>query len=555
MSRRRPPPAEPPSPRDGEVAFDPARARRVELFFERVLVHTKGRWARSPFVLRPWQAEDIIRPLMGTVRYDAQVGAWVRAFTEAWLELPRGNGKSPILGGLGLYLLLADGEEGAEIYGAAAGRDQASLVYRVMRRTIDLSPVLDQLVRRGTLKVIDSQKTIVHVPTDSVYRVIAADAAGNLGQGPHGVLFDEIVSQPNRDLYDVLRTGLGKRSQPLFLCATTAGPKVHSFAGLEHREAARVSEEPGRAPNRFVYIRAVDEKADPWNEQQWHHANPALGDFLSLAQLRAEAAAARADPTKEAAFRAYRLNQWVGGPTRAVPLPVWDASAGMVIPEDLHGRRAFAGLDLAATTDLASLILLFPPDTDEAEELGEHPFHVLARFWVPAGAADTLDQATGGALRLWERQGRLTVVEGDVIDYGLIHRQLDQDRRNFGLVDVSLDPWNSSQTIAWCETEGITAVAVSQTFRALSPPTKELLRLIRQRRLMHGGDPVLRWNIDSLELKRDNSDNVRPVKPDRGRTGARVDGAIALILALDGYLRRGSNLRRSAYEEHGIQIV
>lgn len=564
----------PDRPADGEMFFDPDRALRVVNFFERVLVHVKGRWDRSPFLLADWQREDLIEPLFGTVRYDAQLDDYVRLFNEAWIELGRGNGKSEKLAGIALYLTCADGEPAAEVYGAAADRDQAALVFNVAAKMVNKSPALSR-----RLRVVESRKRIIDPQTDSVYQVIAADAAGNLGQDPHGIVFDEVIAQPSRDLYDALRTGLGKRSQPLLVAATTAGNEPESFAAHEHSSALRVAEDPARQPNRLVYIRntprriPVDEaeqwetipgsedgetvEVDPWAERNWHFANPGIkSGFLSLAQLRAEAKAAQDDPTKENAFRQYRLNQWVSQTTRALPLHVWDASAGLVVEEQLEGREAWGGLDLAATTDLAAWAVLFapldptaPPDTPE----GEMP--VLWRYWVPAGAMDILDQATGGRFSVWEREGRLSVSAGEVIDYDLIHEQITSDRSRFALMDISLDPWNSAQTIAWAEREGITTASVAQTYRALSPPTKELLRLVKVGGLRHGGNPVTRFQIDSFELKQDPAENIRPVKPNRSRSSKRIDGILAVILALDGYMRRGRNRRQSAYEDRGLDIV
>lgn len=573
------------TPSDGELAFVPEWADRVERFFSRVLVHTKGRWAGVPFNLTDWQSSEIIRPLFGTARYDAQLSAWVRAYNEAWLELGRGNGKSEKLAGVALYLLDGDQEYGAEIYGAAADKDQAALVYNVAAQMVRLSPILSR-----RLDVIDSKKRIVNPKTASVYQVIAADAAGNLGQGPHGIVFDEIIAQPSRDLYEALRTGLGKRDQPLLICATTAGNDPEGFAAHEHAAALDVAEDHRRQPNRFVYIKNTPQRleaselpkvsdgkpttvdgwvvtpdtfdgetveVDPWAEPNWHYANPALASgFLSIATLRSEAAAAQADPAKENAFRQFRLNQWVSQQTRALPLHVWDDSAGLVVEADLEGREAFGGLDLAATSDLAALALLFPPldvDADPTTPEGEIP--IVWRYWVPRGAVAELDAKSGGRFSVWARQGFLTITDGEVIDYDQIHTQILDDRRRFGLIDLSLDPWNSAQTVAWAERERITTVSVAQTYRALSPPTKEFLRLVRVRGLRHGGNPVSRYNVDAFELKRDPAENIRPVKPDRGKSGKRIDGVLAAILSLDGYMRRGRTRRRSAYEDRGLDVV
>jgi phage terminase large subunit-like protein len=538
-----------------EVAFVDEWADLAVNFFERVLVHTKGRYARVPFILAPWQRDDIIRPLFGTARWDPQFGEWVRLYNEAWLELGRKNGKSEKLAGIGLKLLVADDEEAAEIYGAAKDRDQAGLVFNVAARMVRLSPLLDR-----RLKIIDSRKTIVDPITDSIYRVVAADADGNLGQDPSGIIFDEIISQPSRELYDTFRTsfGSGSRRQPLLVAATTAGNDPEGFAAHEHQVAIGIAEDPAKAPNRFVYIRNTPEDADPWLEKNWHHANPALGDFLSLERLRQEAREAQSDLLKENSFRQYRLNQWVQQTTRAIRLSDWDKCGTMLgEPDELIGRPVYAGLDLAATSDLAALKLVFPPlpaEADLDDEADVEPLRIVSRYFMPQALIPELDKQTGGKISVWVRQGFIKATPGDVIDYDAIHDELAAAATRYNLLDVSIDIWNSTATSNWCAANGITAVPVSQTFRALSPPTKELLRLIKSAGISHNGNPVDRWNIDAVELKRDYSDNVRPVKPDRNKSGKRIDGFVALILAVDGYLRRGTG-RRSAYEDGDVEVV
>lgn len=548
-------------PKDGELAYHPDKAAKVVRFFERVLVHTKGRWARSPFILTDWQREDIIEPIFGVVRWDAGLEKWVRNYNEVWLELARKNGKSELMAGIALYMTAADGEESAEVYGAAKDRDQAALVFNVAKRMVELSPILSR-----ELKVVDSRRRIVHTATNSVYAVIPGDAEGNLGQDPSCILFDEIIAQPSRDLYDTLRTAFGSRSEPLLVCATNAGNDPESFAKLEHDEALRVAEDASRQPNRYVYARNTPEEADPWDEKNWHYANPALGEFLNIATLRAEAAAARQDPTKENSFRQYRLSQWVQAASRAIQIHRWDEGAGMVVADQLEGRKCFAGLDLAATTDLAALILLFPPTPEELEEDIKSPgewkpgdklpagYQVIGRYWVPEGAVEDLDKGTGGKVSAWAKEGRVDILEGDVIDYEPIWEEIYRANNRFGLIDVNLDPWNAATTIKELEKNRIEAVPIAQTFRALSPPTKEFRKLVKERRIRHGADPVLRWNIDALELKRDHADNERPVKPNRNASSKRVDGAVALIMALDGALRRGET-RQSAYEDRGLDVV
>jgi phage terminase large subunit-like protein len=531
-----------------ELAFDEDRADYVERFFERLLLHTKGDYARKRFELSAFQSEGIIRPLFGTMRYDAERESWVRAYRIAWLELARKNGKSELLAGIALYLLIGDGEEGAEIYGAARDRDQAAIVWEVAERMVSLSPYLSR-----RLRIFKQSKRIVDERTNSFYRVIAADAAGNLGFNPHGVVFDEVISQPNADLWDALRTATGTRRQPLMVAATTAGNDGASFAASSHAEMERIEQDPARAPHVFVYMRNTPADADPWDEKNWHHANPALGDFLSMSALRDEALEARNDPSKENVFRQFRLNQWVQQTTRWMPLQTWDACGPDVWPRPdyvyakLADRKCYAGLDLSSKIDLTSACLVFPvTEPDGAEHL-----YALWRFWLPESQVPKLDAHLGGKTAAWVKAGWITATPGDVIDYDTLYADLEADAKRFAIVDVSHDPWLAEPVRQELAKRNLTLYPVKQTYGGMSEPMKETMRLVRSTTLRHGRNPVARWHADSIEARADDQENIRPVKPDRNKSGRRIDGMVALIMAVDGWQRRNRK-PASVYETRGM---
>ena len=277
-------------------------------------------------------------------------------------------------------MLCADDEEAAEVYGGAKDRDQAAHVYLTAARMVQKGP----LARMG-VKVWESRRRIVYPATGSFYQVIASDASGSLGQNPHGIFLDEVIAQPNRDLWDTLKGGFGKRTQPLMVAGTTAGNDPRSFAAEEHQFSLRVAEDPSLDPTRLVVIRNTPSDADPFDERNWLDANPGLGTpphfrdgYLSVGTLREEAREAKENPSRENAFRQYRLNQWVQQRTRFVPLHVWDEQGGERIrDEDLVGRECYGGLDLGAVSDMTALVLVFPEDDDNDEVV------VRARFWVP----------------------------------------------------------------------------------------------------------------------------------------------------------------------------
>lgn len=509
--------------------FCEPRALRVVGFFDEVLVHTKGQWARKRFTLSAWQEHEIIRPLFGTVRWSPEHNCYVRQYTVAWIEVGRKNGKSELAAGIGLTLLKADEEEAAEIYGAAKDTGQAGIVWEVAERMVKLSPLLRQRlgVNRSSRRIYDEER-------GAYYRTVTRDAAGELGLNPHGILFDEVIAQPDGELWNALRTGMGARRQPLMLALTTAGNSLTSFAAEMHAEMQRILEDPARAPHVFVFMRNTPVDADPWDEANWYPANPALGDFLSIETLRQEAVEARNDPSKENAFRQYRLNQWVQQTTRWMPLHLWDACIGEVAanPEwllpKLDGRRCYGGLDLSARFDLTALSWWFPA-TDE------QPAHVIWRLWVPETVLPQLDQSTGGAAGAWARAGWLTVTDGDVIDYEAVYDTLVADHHRFRPVAGAYDEWSGEPVRQEIERRtGLVWMPIRNSYTRMTPALNELMRLVKAQAFQHGGNPVARWCVDSLEVRhsREQADLIRPSKPDRQKSTSRIDAVSALLLAL-----------------------
>jgi phage terminase large subunit-like protein len=499
------------------------RAVRAAGFYRDVLVHTKGRFARKKFLLADWQREEIVRPLFGTVRWEDQLEEYVRQYTLAWLELARKNGKSELVAGGGLFLLVGDDEEEAEVYGAAKDRDQAAIVYQVAKRMVELSPLLSK-----RLTVIDSKKRIIDPKTGSFYQVVASDAGGNLGKNPSGILFDEVITQPNRELWDDLKTGAGARDQTMMIAATTAGNDPSSMAAEEHLHSERVAADPSVDPARFVFMRNTPADADWTDEANWYHANPGLGDFLRIQVLRDEAKEAELSPRKQNTFRQFRLNQWVRQVTRWLDMGLWDENAGLVVPEKLKGLDAYGGLDLASTSDFAAWLLVFPGAIREAG--GVFADGVLARFWLPQAAVEARKDMAP-LLKAWAREGFLSITPGDVISFGDIRRQIDLDMRSFRVRRIGYDRWSATELTQWMQARlgEDQVVGVTQTTSALNAPSKELERRLGLRQLRHGGHPVLRWMADNVQAFTDSGGNI---KPDRKNSKEKIDGIAALVDAL-----------------------
>lgn len=536
-----------------------ARALHVVGFFADVLVHTKGQWARTPFRLADWQRDDIIVPLFATVKWSEEFRRYVRQYRIAWIEVGRKNGKSELLAGIGLYLLCADDEEQAEVYGCARDRDQARKVFDVAERMVKLSPGLSK-----RLKCYANPKRIVDVRSASVYELVAADAAGNLGHNPHGILMDEVLAQRDGSLWTAMRTAMGARHQPLMVAATTAGDDPNSFGKAEHDEMVRISEDPCRAPHVFTYIRNLPEDADPFDEANWYYANPGLGDFKSVESMRMEAQEARNDPTKENGFRQFQLNQWVNQATRWMPMHLWVTNCGdlWTSPDwgrvQLKGRMAFGGLDLASKMDLTAWCLVLPGKGED------DPIDVMWRFWLPEAAVRKLDKWHHGKFARWVREGWIYQCDGEVIDYDQVIADIAEDAKHFNIRGVDADEWsmwpllNKVADVCRLRVDDGELSAYRNSYDRMSPGMDDVMALCKTDRIRHHGNPVAEFCFNACDVKRAPYDAnlLRPVKPDRGVDKHRIDAVPTLVMAINCMRDRLAVMpRRSAYADNELMVV
>lgn len=502
-----------------ETKFDDEKADRAVEFIETYLVHTKGSFARQRFVLADFQKE-IIRGLFGTLMRDPEFDDWVRLYRLLWLEVARKNGKSELMAAIALLLTGGDDEESAEVYGVARDVEQASLVFNVAKRMVELSPKLTK-----HFKPYPRYREIVYRRTGSRYKVIPGDALGNLGHDPHGILFDEIISQPNGELWDTLKTAFGARRQPLMVAATTAGNDPGSFAKAEHDFSARVSEDQSLDPRRMVYIRAADHDAAMGDEEAWEAANPALGLFLRPQALRDDLQEAENNPRAERAFRQFRLNQWLDTPSQTwIGLEEWDLTAGMVDESKLGRRPCYGGLVAASATDLTALAWTFPPKTGTGWE-------TLWRFFIPEDALAELAHRTNGDAERWakDKLSGLRVTEGNEID---IDAHIDQIRADIKAFDVRELAWDSHGVLGI--TQKLNVEFGPKRFVAVAPntPGSALLdweRLIRARDYAHSANPIARWMLGHAMVREGASGVLRI---DRKNSTEDVSGIYAAELAL-----------------------
>ncbi|MFD6477767.1 terminase large subunit [Streptomyces anulatus] len=515
--------------------FDVRSARRA-LDAIQSFKHTKGRWGNARLRLAPWQVVWVIAPIFGWLAHDPELGRAVRVIRSAWIEVPRKNGKSTLSSGIGLVLLLADREIGAEVYAAAGSLPQAERVFDDAKRM-----ALTSRAVRGRVEVL---RGLIRVPrTGGVFRALSKIAETAHGLNVSGAIVDEVHVHKRRDLIDAIETGTGARDQPLVIYITTADEGTEgSIYDEKHTYTRRCADGIINDPGHYGVIWAAEEKDDPFAESTWRKANPGLGASPSLAYMRREANKARSTPSYFPTFCRLSLNRRMRAASRWLPLSLWDENNGPVNDKSFRYRRAWGGVDLSAVSDLSAWVLAVESRAPGVE------LEIISRFWLPEERADELEQQLQVPIRQWAADGLLTLTEGDAIDYDAIEKQIVADCRRLDVQRISYDRMFAGQLVQRIEskTRGVDVVPIAQTYLGMSPGCKELERLLREGRIRHGGNPVLRWNASVVEVYRDGNDNMRPVKPDRGKSSARIDGIAAAVMALDGYVRRPLKRPRAA---------
>ena len=522
--------------KSADSVYDKSSADYAVSFIE-ALSHTKGTWAGKPFELIDWQ-ERIIRDIFGILKPNGY-----RQFNTAYVEIPKKMGKSELAAAVALLLTCGDNEERAEVYGCAADRNQASIVFNVAADMVRMCPALTKRV-----KILDSMKRLIYQPTGSIYQVLSADVGNKHGFNTHGVVFDELHTQPNRKLYDVMTKGSGDaRMQPLYFLITTAGDNQNSICWEVHQKALDIIDGRKNDPTFYpvIYGAALE---DDWTDPKvWKKANPSLGITVGMDKVKAAFESARQNPAEENSFRQLRLNQWVKQAVRWMPMEKWDACAFAVDPEALRGRVCYGGLDLSSSTDITAFVLVFPP-LDEDDKYTVMPF-----FWIPEENIDLRVRRDHVNYDVWNKQGFLQTTEGNVVHYGFIESFIEDLGTKYNIREIAFDRWGAVQMTQNLENLGFTVVPFGQGFKDMSPPTKELMKLTLEQKIAHGGHPVLRWMMDNIYIRTDPAGNI---KADKEKSTEKIDGAVATIMALDRAIRCGSgNSGDSVYNERGLLIL
>ena len=458
-----------------------------------------------------------------------------------YIEIGKKNGKSELGAALALNMLINDDEWKAEVYSCASDRQQAGIVFDVAVDMVQQNPTLSKLV-----KIIPSTKRMVYQPTGSIYQVLSSEVATKHGLNVSACIFDELHTQPTRALYDVMTQGSGDaRKQPLWFFLTTAGTDRNSVCWEVHQKAMDILEGRKRDPRFYPIVYGLPDDADWKDERNWYKCNPSLGYTITIDKVRDAFNKAMETPADENMFRQLRLNQWVKQSVRWMPMEKWDECGAMVDEYNLEGRACYAGLDLSSTSDLTTLVLVFPPE-DEGE-----PYQVLPFFWLPEETLQLRVRRDHVMYDVWQKQGFIQTTEGNVVHYGFIEQFIIQLGERFNIREIAYDRWNATMMVQALEDDGFTMVPFGQGFKDMSPPTKELMRLVLEHSLAHGGHPVLRWNMDNAYVRTDPAGNQ---KIDKQKSTEKVDGAVALVMGLDRAMKN-LNGGGSVYDDRGLLLI
>lgn len=503
--------------------FDPAAAAAAVAFFRTYLRHTEAEWWGRPFVLQTWQ-ERIVRTVFGWKRADG-----TRLVRTLYLEVARKNGKTEFAAGLALLMLVADGEPGGQGYSMARDLDQAKIVFNKAVTMVGLSPALSE--------VMETYKTSIYCPQlIASFKPLSSNAASKHGFSPSFAVADELHEWPDGELHDVVHKGTAARRQPLEILITTAGEPGIGYGWELHERAEQILAGTRIEPEFLPFIWAAAPGDDWTSPATWARANPNIGVSVKEEYLAGEVAAAIGNERKTGDFKRYHLNLWNEKITAGLPMEQWDACRiRPVTLETLAGRRCWGAMDLSATTDLTALCLV--------AAAGRGEWDAWWHFWMPTHNLKDRVHKDRVPYGQWIADGWITGTEGNTVDYdairafvsGGVGHDLVETRpvaHQVELVELAIDRWNATQIVTQLGQDGVTVVPFGQGFASMSAPSKELMRLAGTGALNHGRNPVARWMATNTAFEADSADNIKPAKPDRRASIKRIDGIVALIMAL-----------------------
>ena len=508
--------------------FDKEAASKAIGFIETFCTHTKGELAGKPLLLEDWQ-KKIIGDLFGWKQENG-----LRKYRTAFIEIPRKNGKSTLCAAIGLYMLFSDDERGSEVYSAAGDRAQAGIVFEIAKRMIITNA---ELTKRS--KVF--RNSITNESKGNFYQAISSDSKTKHGFNANCIIFDELHTQPNRDLWDTLLTSTGSRRQPLCIAITTAGYDRQSICYEVYDYAKKIKDEIIEDSSFYSSIYEADLDDDITDEEVWKKANPNYGISLRKEYMKRESQRAVDVPSYQNTFKRLMLNIWTDSQTAWIGAKEWELCQGDIDLKELKNKECWAGLDLASTRDISALVLLFKED---------EKFIIVPYFFIPEDNAKKRSERDKVDYITWHNQNHLTFTNGDVADYNFIKEKIMELGNEFRIQSICYDRWNASQLVIDLTNEGVPMEPFGQGFQSMAAPSKQLESLILSKQILHNGNPVLKWMISNTVMEEDAAGNIKPSKK---KSSEKIDGVVSLIMSLGSYMTEGDV--SSVYNERGLLIL
>jgi phage terminase large subunit-like protein len=506
--------------------YDDKSANRAIRFIEKHITHVKGELAGKPIILEKWQKDDIVKPIFGI----KQKSNGLRRFRTVYVEIPRKNAKSTLGAAIALYLLLSDGEPGAEIYSAAGDALQARIIFEIAQGMVQQNDALASRCK-------SFQHSIKKKGSLSSYKVISAEAGTKYGFNSHGVIFDELFVQPDRELWDVLTTSTGSRRQPLTIAITTAGFDKESICYEIHEYAVKVRDGIIQDDSFLPVLYAAGMEDDIFSVETWKKANPGFGSIVKEEYIREQVNKIRNQPSFESTFRRLHLNQWVGTAETWIPDDVWMNCDNSVVGDG----ECYGGLDLARYRDVAALVLFFP-------ESGS----VLPFFWVPEGVVDDRSRREGVNYDVWVKNDLMFTTPGNAIDHRIIEKDIREISEQYDIKGIAYDRWSAIEIVRNLLEDGFPLSEFGQGYKDMSAPTKELEKLVVAGNMRHGGNPVLRWMCSNVAIEEDPAANI---KINKKKSKEKVDGMVALAMAIGEHMTHEPQPRSRYEDDPEIDVI
>lgn len=467
----------------------------------------------KPFLLEPWQT-FIVGSLFGW--------KWVsghRRFRNAYIEVGKGNGKTPLLAAIGLYGLMMDGQKAPEIYAAAADRDQAEIMYRDAVRMVDASPALAQRIQKSGIQHVHNLAYGL-----GFFRAFSREQSAKSGTRPHMGLIDEVHEHPNADIVNKIRAGAKGNLDALFPEITNSGSDRTSVCFQHHEHSRRIVEQTVEDERWFAYVCTLDEDDDPLTDERcWLKVNPNLGVSIQREYLLDQVSAAKNIPAETNSVLRLNFCVWTQVHTRAIDMVKWRQCGPLPLDDELRGHPLYGALDLGQSDDFTAWIRLW--------DLEDGRVAVKARFWVPRAA---LEKYPNRPYSQWERAGILTVTEGDTTEYDAVEAAVLADCQADGVREVAYDKRFAEQLAQHLQGAGVTTEDQPQGFQ-LNEAIRKKGELIATGDLCHGNDPILSWMASNYVVRHGLRGDWRP---DKDKAADKIDGQVALDMAIAIWIRQ-----------------